>query len=238
MTDKLSRADIHQTVTDTIIKMLETAQATGATFPWCRPGVAHARPTNALSKQRYRGINVLTLWGTADAANYRSGIFATYRQWQELGAQVRKGEKAAPIVFYKPLEIADDTGDDSSDTATKTIRMAKGYWVFNADQVDGFTLPDLPAIDLTTRLEHVEHFVASLGIDIRHGGSSAYYRPSEDFVQMPERALFRDTETSTATEGFYAVMMHEIGHYADVRIMPRRSAILMTGARTRHGISA
>lgn len=215
MTDKPSRTDLHQTVTAAIIKMLETAQATGATFPWCRPGVAHARPTNALSKQRYKGINVLTLWGTADAANYRSGIFATYRQWQELGAQVRKGEKAAPIVFYKPLEVADDKGDDSNDsgdTTTKTIRMAKGYWVFNADQVDGFTLPELPTVDLTTRLEHVEHFVTSLGIDIRHGGARAYYRPTDDYVQMPDRVLFTDTETSTATEGFYAVMMHEIGH--------------------------
>jgi antirestriction protein ArdC len=214
MTDKTSRADIHQTVTDAIIKMLETAQATGATFPWCRPGIAHSRPTNALSTQRYRGINVLTLWATADAANYRSGIFATYRQWQELGAQVRKGERAAPIVFYKPLEITDDKTDsnDSGDATTKTIRMAKGYWVFNADQVDGFTLPELPTIDLTTRLEHVEQVVARLGIDIRHGGASAYYRPGDDTVQMPERTLFQDTPTSTATEGFYAVLMHEIGH--------------------------
>jgi hypothetical protein len=42
---------------------------------------------------------------------------------------------------------------------------------------------------------------------------------------MPDRVLFRDTETSTATEGFYAVMMHEIGHYAAFRIMPRGSWI-------------
>lgn len=211
---KPTRSDIHQTVTDAIIKMLETAQATGASFPWCRPGVAHSRPTNAHSKQRYRGINVITLWATADSANYRSGIFATYKQWQEIGAQVRKGEKAAPIVFYKSLEVADDNaGDgDSAESGTKTIRMARGYWVFNADQVDGYTLPDIPTVDLTTRIEHVEQFVDKLAIPITVGGASAFYRPMDDSITMPDRALFQNTPTSTATEGFYGVLCHEIGH--------------------------
>lgn len=133
-----ARADVHQAVTSAIIRMLESADAGGAAFPWCRPGVAHSRPTNALTKQRYRGINVLTLWATADALNYRSGTWATFKQWKELGASVRKGEKGTPIVFYKSLEIeeADDTAD-VGDAKSKTIRMAKGYWGFNADQVDG-----------------------------------------------------------------------------------------------------
>ena len=103
-----TRADVHQAVTDRIIKMLETAQANNAELPWCRPGVAHSRPTNVASKQRYRGINVLSLWGDADLRNYRTGLWATYKQWEQLGAQVRKGERATPIVFYKPLEIVDE----------------------------------------------------------------------------------------------------------------------------------
>lgn len=133
-----SRADVHQAVTDRIVKMLETAQRGGYDMPWCRPGVAHSRPTNALSKQRYRGINILSLWATADAANYRTGLWATYKQWQELGAQVRKGEQATPIVFYKPLEIVNDKADIAAgDDPTKIIRMVRGFWGFNADQVDG-----------------------------------------------------------------------------------------------------
>ena len=140
MTTNTTRSDIHQNVTNAIIKMLENAQASGATFPWCRPGIAHSRPTNATTEQRYRGINVITLWATADAANYRSGLWATFKQWQQIGASVKKGEKGSPIVFYKPLEIADDRETEASNAAdepgTHTIRMAKGYWVFNADQVE------------------------------------------------------------------------------------------------------
>ena len=126
-TSAKARADVHQHVTDTIIRMLESADQSGGAFPWCRPGVSHSRPTNALSQKRYRGINVLTLWGTADAANYRSGLWATLKQWNELGARVKKGEKASPIVFYKPLEIeTENERHDAGKPETKTIRMGTG----------------------------------------------------------------------------------------------------------------
>ena len=99
-----TRTDLHQTITNTIVAMLEDAQASGASFPWCRQGVTLSRPTNALTQKRYRGINVLTLWCEAESRNFRSGIFATYKQWQELGAQVRQGERSSPIVFYRSYD--------------------------------------------------------------------------------------------------------------------------------------
>ena len=208
-----SRTDIHQTVTDRIVAMLETAQANGFEMPWCRPGVAHSRPTNVASKKRYRGINVLSLWGEADMRNYRTGLWATFAQWKQLGAQVRKGETATPIVFYKPLEIANEKpqAPDGSD-ATKTIRLLKGYWAFNADQVDGFQLPELPTDNLVERVAHAEDFFAALKIPVGHGGSRAFYRPSEDRIQLPDKVLFRPTVMSSATEGYLAVWAHECGH--------------------------
>lgn len=217
MSDK-SRADVHQTVTNAIIKMLETADAAGGSFPWCRPGVALSRPINALTNKPYRGINVLTLWACADAVNYRSGIWATFAQWKQLGASVKKGEKASPIVFYKQLEVdnpdAEASPSNSTEDAapTKLIRMARGYHGFNADQVDGYVLPELPTIDLTQRLTHVECFIAHCGVPVAEGGVNAFYRPADDRIQMPDRALFRDTATSSATEGFYGVLLHELGH--------------------------
>ena len=44
------------------------------------------------------------LWATAQEKGYKSGTWATYKQWQELGAQVRKGEKSANVVFRKFFE--------------------------------------------------------------------------------------------------------------------------------------
>jgi len=228
---KHSRSDIHETVTQRIIALLETAQHTGATMPWCKPGVAHARPINAVTQKPYRGINILSLWAAADAASYKSGVWATFKQWKELGASVKKGETASPIVFYKSIDLKDDTAEIvvDGDELPKSFRIAKGYWGFNADQVEGYALPDVPAVDLVARLERVDTFIAATGADIRHGGARAFYRPSDDFIQMPERSLFRDTPSSTATEGYYAVLCHELGHYAAFRIMPRRHDSSRTG---------
>ena len=120
---------------------------------------------------------------------------------------------SACATYYKSLEIEDeDAKSDDGDETTRIIRMAKGYWAFNADQVDGFSLPSLPAVDLTTRLAHVETFVANCGVPVTYGGASAYYRPSEDRIQMPDRVLFENSPTSTATEGLYGVLLHELGH--------------------------
>ena len=210
-----TRSDLHQTITDKIVAMLEDAQATGASFPWCRPGVTLSRPTNALTQKRYGGINILTLYCDGYSRNFKSGLFATYKQWQELGGQVRKGEKSCPIVFYKSYEVENKeppSGDEED--PTRTIRMARGYHVFNADQVENFSLPEMPTLDLTTRLAHVETFVANCKVPVVYGGASAYYRPSEDRIQMPDRALFENSPTSTATEGLYGVLLHELGHAA------------------------
>ena len=124
---------------------------------------------------------------------------------QALGAQVRKGETATPIVYYRPLEVADEKADIAKgDDPTKIIRMVRGYWGFNADQVDGYALPAMPTDTLVQRVEHAETFFANLKIPITHGGSRAFYRPSEDRIQMPDKVLFRHTKTSTATEGYPA----------------------------------
>jgi antirestriction protein ArdC len=208
-----TRSDIHQAVTDRIITMLEKADKTGGELPWCRPGVVHAKPTNALTKKRYRGINILSLWASAEVANYRTGLWATYKQWQELGAQVRKGESATPIAFYKPIEVVNEKANLSEgDDPTRIIRMVKGYWGFNADQVDGFQLPEEPTDTLVKRLKHAEAFFKNTKLSITHKGATACYQPLTDKILMPELRLFRDTKTSSATEGYYAVLGHECGH--------------------------
>ena len=80
------------------------------------------------------------------------------------------------------------------------IPFSKGYMVFNAEQVDGLpahfyaTVPPLNSdID---RLESVEGFFASTKASIQHGGSSAFYSPGRDIVQMPELPAFRDRESA------------------------------------------
>src|SRR5665213_2413564 len=89
-----NRIDIYTEVTETIIRAIEEGQANGKwEMPWHSFSTT---PQNAVTKKHYRGINVPILWIRQQKNGFKSGLWATYNQWQEAGAQVRKGEKATP----------------------------------------------------------------------------------------------------------------------------------------------
>ena len=125
-------------------------------------------------------MNVVALWADATLAGYGSGFFASYLQWQELGAQVKKGSKGSFIVFYREIKPEDAPqlfADDDGEGPQKRF-VAKASHVFNADQVEGWTPPGVT--EPTTPVEvlgKVEAFVQSTKAEIRHGGSIACYRP-------------------------------------------------------------
>ena len=192
----MNRSDVYELVTNRIIETIEQG-AQDWHMPWHRSGVS--RPVNALTKKSYRGVNVVALWAAADVHHFSSGSWATYKQWGELEAQVRKGERASVIVFWKELEREVEDKETGKREREKTL-FARASWVFNADQVDGWTPPAAPERNLVQALDHAEAFTAATGADVRHGGDRAYYRRSSDHVQMPDRERFTGSETSTPTE--------------------------------------
>ena len=50
--------------------------------------------------------------------------------------------------------------------------------------------------------------VMNTGANIKHGGNSAYYRPSEDYINMPIKSDFNDEA------GYYATLLHELTHWS------------------------
>ena len=118
MTDVLSvtapRGDLYQRVTDEIVQAIEKG-AGKFMMPWHD---IEGSPRNASTGSAYHGINTLVLWAAARNRGYASWHWATFRQWQDLGARVRKGEKATAVVFYKQMPIrAEDakTGEEVED---------------------------------------------------------------------------------------------------------------------------
>ena len=205
MTTTRNRMDIHQAVTDTIVAQLE-AGAGECKLPWHRPGACSVMPRNASTEKSYNGINVLSLWATAEAKGYDRSLWATYRQWQAMDAQVRKDEKAALVVFYKEFSTEpEEDGDDG------LRRVAKASWVFNVSQVDGYSVGDdlrvMPPLD---RLARAEAFFAATGAQVRIGGENAFYRRTTDHIQMPAEQLFA---RSSRTEDWYSVLSHEHAHW-------------------------
>jgi antirestriction protein ArdC len=57
------------------------------------------------------------------------------------------------------------------------------------------------------RIETTEQFFTATGATIRHGGSQAFYSPSQDIVQMPE------LQTSVTRGSYYATLAHEMTHW-------------------------
>ena len=117
------RFDIHQHITDKIVSAIERG-AGDFRLPWHRATGNIMRPVNIASKKAYRGVNVVALWAYAEEFGYSSGTWGTYKQWTEAGAQVRKGEKAAFVVFYKELAFAADPEIGNAETATRLLARA------------------------------------------------------------------------------------------------------------------
>jgi antirestriction protein ArdC len=203
------RPDIHAEVTAKLIAAIEQG-AGEPQMPWRRSSGSLFMPVNALTRKPYNGINIVSLWVAAELAGYTAPIWGTYRQYQELGAQVRKGEKASLVIFYKEFDVEPDPQEEDDDGKR---RVARASCVFNAAQVDGLEPPPpLERLGPIERMESVDRFFAATGARVEHGGEQAFYSPAKDYIQMPEEGLFCGTDTMTRHEGYMAVLAHEHIH--------------------------
>lgn len=197
--------DVYTRITDQIVDALERAGE------WSRPWSLKVEgsnplplPHNVQSHKQYRGINTVVLWCMAQDRGYRSSAWGTYKQWQALGAQVRKGEKATPVVFWK----FDRVESDDEDQKSRNRVFATQYNVFNADQVEGYTPKAEPAAPTPAeRLEAADAFFAAQKADLRHGGSNAFYAPAADYIQMPPYSAFPERNR------YYSTLAHEFTHW-------------------------
>lgn len=207
-----SRTDIYRTVTGSIIAAIE-AGAGSFTMPWHGGGVALTKPENALTHMEYHGVNVIVLWARAYQEDFPTGYWASYRQWLRLGAQVERGAKATPIVFYKQFEHEPNEGDERT---TRLVARASG--VFNAAQVRGWTPPeDRHPRSAAQIADHVGAFIDKAGAEVIWGGTSAHYHIPTDVIHMPDRDRFRDTGSGSAEHGLHSTLLHELVHWSGAK---------------------
>lgn len=191
---------IYEQVTSTIVSAIEDGSGS-FTLPWHRSGLT--MPRNPTTEREYAGVNILGLWASAAINGYTSSDWASYKQWQERGAQVTKGAKSTVVVFYKPLPV------ENEEDPKFVLRYSR---VFNASQVEGYEPPDVPKGDPIDRLEDAETAIRATGIPIKEQGERACYVPSRDEVYIPDDWRFFDTPTSTRQEAFYSTIFHELTH--------------------------
>ena len=206
------RFDVYRAVTDKIVQAIE--QGAGEfVMPWHRFGPSIGRPTNAVTGLQYRGVNIVALWAQASMTGYGSGHWASYKQWQNVDAQVRKGEAGTIIVFFRELEPGDEGEARGSDEELPRRLIARASRVFNAEQVDGWKLPPPITREPMAVLKQVEAFVTATGANVRHQGQSAFYDRRDDVIMLPPRERFTGTPTSSPLESYYATLLHELTHW-------------------------
>ena len=197
MTDK--KIDIREQITNNIIELMEKN-----TGEWLAPfaGLA-SMPTNPQTEKSYSGMNAFYL------ALLGETYWATFKQWQAMGAKIIKGSKATHIMRPQTITRKDDNGAPQTDDQgnPKTFTMYKSYPVFSASQVTGWDAPELPAINNVKRIENADKYLRNLGSVINFtDAASAFYNRATDEITLPKQCLFNDTE------GFYSTWCHEEVH--------------------------
>jgi len=198
------RATVYDKITERILAMLEAGVA-----PW-QPGhnCKAAQPGKNVTGRSYRGINAVMTWAVASVAGYSSPYWLTYNQARELGGNVKKGEKGTPVVFWGQAKTKGESEDEG-----KGYMFAKGYTVFNLEQIEGLKAEDLPVeADSLERwsndpIEAAEAIVSGFDGPSRETlATTPHYSPSRDCVVMPPMDRF-----ATAEE-YYSVYFHELAH--------------------------
>lgn len=203
------RANLYDEVTARIIAELEAGRV-----PWVQPwgkvdGTGPGLPRNALTARNYSGVNVLILWGAVIANGFPSQSWLTFRQAQEVGGAVRKGEHGTCVVcadrFVPEAEKARAARDGGD---AKAVPFLKRFTVFNVAQCEGLR-PNLAADPAPLPEREIvplaEAVIAASGVDFRIGGSRAFYVPGHDFVQVPPQPAFEQIN-------YYRTCLHELTH--------------------------
>jgi antirestriction protein ArdC len=221
----MDKKSIHEQVTENIIAMLERG-----TLPWRRPwetsGTGLAVPANGISKRPYHGINRVILWTSALVAGYPTHSWATYKQIQEAGGQVRKGEKGTRVVLYRPIERDDENGatgseeQESTEKDARPARIARVFTVFNLAQCDGLEAAQEPQTVSADPIPAAREFLAHVKATVRHGGNRACYMPSPDVILLPAQESF------TSAAAYYATSCHEHVHLSGASHRLNRDSLI------------
>ena len=200
-----AKKDIYQDITNAIIAMIESGQKNGAKLWDNAAAVGAFRPINATTGNPYNGVNRFHLAMAAMTMGYPENKWATYKQAQAEGWQVRKGEKSITLCYYSSYTKENkETGEE------EVYFFPKTFNVFNVSQLDGYVATvdeDAPVMTTAENCELISTILAKTDVKFMpEMGNEAFYSPSHDAIQMPPKSCF------TSNNAYYSVMLHELTH--------------------------
>ena len=183
------KKSVYEIVTEKIIEQLEQG-----VVPWRKPWV-NGGAVSWKTQKPYRGINTFLL---------ASGEYATFKQIQEAGGSVKKGEKSHIVVFWKWLEK-----EEEESGAMEKIPYLRYYRVFDINtQVEGLkskrkeTTFDHNSIE---KAEDIYKGYLAFPDYTFYSGKAVYY-PTLDKINCPPLKDFPKVEE------YYSTLFHEMVH--------------------------
>ena len=110
-------------------------------------------------------------------------------------------------MFWKFANDAGETEDGDAPRSGSRLLFTRGYSVFNAAQVDGYTPKPDPDTPIEQRIESAEQFFSRINARVTHLGNRAFYSPADDTITPPPFAAF------FTPADYYSTRSHETGHW-------------------------
>lgn len=220
---------VYEIVTEKILALLEQGE-----IPWKKPWKTSGPARNLISKRQYNGINQFML----NCSPHSSPYWLTFKQAQEKGGHIRKGEKSTLVIFWKWINTVSQPSEGTMDTDQQSkltkIPMLRYYNVFNLDQVEGISAPAEEQTKIKfTPIERAEQIIDKMQNrpDIQYGGDRACYSPHLDYIKLPSKDVFRTAEE------FYSTAFHELSHATGHQSRLARKGITETAYFGSHSYS-
>ena len=207
------KKDLYQDFTDQVIKQMEDNN-----MNWSKPFTTTILNGhhNVISKKPYKGMNCFSIGLSVHKNGFKSNEWATFNQWKNLGAKIKKGSKGTEILYWNIKEYEDKTNKDEK----VKIPFLKYFVVFNADQVDGYETKEkglkdfnLKEIDNWKTHFKTDTFVENTKADI-NTANKAFYSPNGDFIGMPPKEDFKGDKENTKEQYYYSTLLHELTHWS------------------------
>ena len=233
----MNNKEIAQRIVD---RMLEAINA-GEPLPWTKPWSTKGRSIKVTdeattitvpvehwsrSGKPYQGVNILLLNLLG-----KTGEMITFNQCKAEGGRIRKGAKAATIVYWNMVRKETEELDDDGNKKVTIIPVLKTYNVFSVEAdcegIEPKHKPEPMTVSIPTKwhFENVNgidesaynpaaesviagYLARSNGLKLERNCNSdrAFYRPSAHSITVPNISQFNQVEE------FYSTLFHELGH--------------------------
>jgi len=205
-----ARKNVYQMVTDRIVEMMQNGLIPWQK-PWHGPKGKESTEGMAISYVTRRAYSVINQWLLGEPGEY-----LTFKQIQEHGGQIIKGEKSRIVVFFTKCEYV-KKDEETGEERIATYPLLKYYNVWHINQTTGIeskltadaTEPEPATVTDATADGIIEGYLmreASLKFYNNKPSNRAYYSPSEDKVVVPM------PEQYDVLAEYYSTTFHELVH--------------------------